>query len=138
MTGTVKAVPFFFLLARTASQDMKMCYTCCMSKKLELVELKESEKDSTYSIKRDGQKITLTNGEILEATKALLHGRAADALLVFADVYSNPAPFEQRELIASNMVHSLLIKITREILETANREMGQEKTRPLNRVLDIE
>lgn len=56
---------------------------------------------SKYSIERDGKKILLTNGEVLEATTALLHRMAEDALhrRTLVDVLARTRPSSHEEAI---------------------------------------
>ena len=105
--------------------------------KPELLEFNAENRPSSFSIEREGESIVLTNGEVYEATKSLLHRISADALLFFADAYDNAISYEKRKIIEDNMVRNLLDGITREVLDNANKEMGGKRTVPLDYILGL-
>ena len=109
-------------------------YHAAMEKreKPELLEFDAENRPSSFAIEREGERIVLTNGEVYDATKSLLHRISADALLFFADAYVNDIPYEKRKIIEDNMVRNLLDGITREVLETANTEIGGKRAMPLD------
>ena len=100
--------------------------------KPELLDIRAENRPSSFSIEREGEKITLTHGEVYQAAQSMLHRVSADALLFFADLYLNDCPYEKRKVIEDNMVRSILNGITRETLEMANEAMGEEKAVPVD------
>lgn len=100
--------------------------------KPEILEIRAENRPSSFSIEREGEKITLTHGEVYQATQSMLHRISADALLFFADLYQNDCPYEKRKVIEDNMVRNVLDGITRETLELANEAMGKGKAVPID------
>lgn len=96
------------------------------NKKPELIDIKAENRPSKFFIKRDGKKITLTHGEVLEATKSLLHRMASDSLQYFSEVYEKKLDEGMAHLLEENMVHSILDAIPLDIINLANTSVGGE------------
>lgn len=105
-------------------------------KKPELIDIRAENRQSRFSISRDGEEIILTNGEVYEAARAMILRASEDALLWFADIYGNDSSYEIRKVIADNIVKTVLDGMTREILEQANAAMGREKAVPVDYLLN--
>ena len=90
---------------------------------------------SKDSIERDGKKIVLTNGEVLEATTALLHRMAEDALHELSKVYEKDFPEDYLKLAEYNIVSSILHVIPKEVLDRANKTIGGDKAVPIDELI---
>lgn len=90
---------------------------------------------SKYSIERDGKQIVLTNGEVLEATTALLHRMAEDALHELSKVYEKELAEDYLKLAEANIVSSILHDIPKEILDRSNKTIGGDKAVPIDELI---
>lgn len=108
-----------------------------MGKKPEILQFNAEDRPSSFSIKRDGKRITLTNGEVYRAAEAMLQRVSAEAVLFFADVYGGDMPRERRKVIEDNIVNTVMRKLPREVLEQANMAMGGEDAPSIEDMFDI-
>lgn len=106
--------------------------------KPELIDIDAANRPSQFSIRRDGRKITLTHGEVYEATKSLVRRMVNDSLGYFAEVYLNDSPEETRKLAEENMVRTILAAIPHDIMEMANKEMGGEDAPPIEYLFSMD
>lgn len=93
------------------------------------------ERPSKYAIKRDGKRIVLTNGEVLDAAKALLHHMTRDALHELPKVYEKDFPEDYLKLAEYNIVSSILHVIPKEVLDRSNKTIGEDKAVPIDELI---
>ena len=84
-----------------------------------IIDINSENRPSAFSIQRDGETITLTNGEVYAAIKAQLHRMAKDALRYYAKESSNDPTDEKLRLLEDNIVRSEIGEITQGILKLA-------------------
>ena len=84
-----------------------------------IIDINAENRPSSFSIQRDRKTITLTNGEVYEATKAQLHRMAKDALQYYAKESSTEQTDEKLRLLEDNIVRSQIGEITQGILKLA-------------------
>lgn len=107
-------------------------------KNRKLFELDASVQLSSFSIKRNGKRISLTNGEVLDATRSLLHRLSSDAIQYFAEIYERELKDNMDVVIEENIVNTVLNEVTREVLELANKAIGGEDAPPVDYLLGLD
>ena len=103
----------------------------------ELINIKAEDRPSKFYIIRDGKKIILTHGEVLEATKSLLHRMGYDSLQYFSDVYEKDLGKDMARITEENMVHSTLNAIPLDIMNLANTAIGGENAPSVEYLLGL-
>ncbi len=103
-----------------------------MKEKPVIIDINAENRPSSFSIRRDGKKITLTNAEVRGAIESLLHRISNDVIQYFAEVYEEELPKDRLRLLEDNIVRDILNKIPREILEQANTSIGGEDAPPVD------
>ena len=96
-----------------------------MKNKPEIIDIDAANRPSAFSIQRDGETITLTNGEVYEATKAQLHRMTDEALHYYAKVFLTNCSDEKLKLLEDNIVRSLVEEMTRRTLRLAYKGISK-------------